>query len=49
MRTRIGWISNSNHKKKQEHDMCKTRIQYDFITKTKQNQNKVMTIKRTEI
>lgn len=27
--------------KKQEHDMCKTRIQYDFITKKKQNKTKI--------
>jgi hypothetical protein len=28
---------------KQEHNMCKTKIQQDFIAKKKQKQNKAMT------
>jgi hypothetical protein len=35
-------------KKKKKHDKCKTRIQLDFITRTKQQQNKVVTRKHTQ-
>jgi hypothetical protein len=34
--------STTWNKKKQKHNMCKTKIQQDFILKTKQEQNKVV-------
>jgi len=51
IRTKVGLIPNPNPKQKnqeQKHDMCKTRIQQDFITWTKQEHNKVVTRKRTQ-
>jgi hypothetical protein len=44
MRTHVGLIPNLNHeirKKEQEHNMCKTRIQQDFITKMKQKKTRL--------
>jgi hypothetical protein len=35
-------------KQKQKHDMCKIRIQQDFITRKKQKQNKAMIKKHTQ-
>ncbi len=35
-------------KQEQEHNMCKIRTEQDFIIRTKQKQNKVVTRKRTQ-
>jgi hypothetical protein len=50
MKTKVSLIPNSDHetkkKQKQKHDMCKRRIQQDFIAKNKQN--KAMIRKHTQ-
>jgi hypothetical protein len=46
IKTRTKVIPNPNMK--QENDKCKTRIQHDFIARTKQKQNKAMTRKCTQ-
>jgi hypothetical protein len=38
----------TQEKHKQEHDMCKTQIQEDFIARKKQKQNKVVKEKCTQ-
>jgi hypothetical protein len=50
IRTKASLNPNSNHetKKKHKHDMCKIKIQQDFITRKKQKQNKVMIRKHTQ-
>jgi hypothetical protein len=49
-KTKASLNPNSNHetKKKQIDDMCKIKIQPDFIARTKQKENKGMIRKHTQ-
>ncbi len=51
MITRVGLVlipNGETRKKNQKHDMCKIKIQHDFIAKMKQEQNKVLLKKHTQ-